>query len=505
MRAVLCALILLWPLLSHTATLREAVTEQAQRNFPEMLELLSLPNVADRPADIQRNARFLESAFSRRGFKTRLIDNPAARPAVYAELAGGPGAKAVLFYSHFDGQPVRPELWSQKDPFQPVVKERRDGSWHEVPRERLFARPLDHELRVFARSASDDKAPIMMLLTAIDVMKARGDKPAITIKVLLDPEEEMGSPSLAGMVERHRELFDAEALVILDGPAHSSGRPTLVFGNRGIAQATLTVYGPRHALHSGHYGNYAPNPAFRLAHLLASMKAEDGRVLIPDYYACVKLTDSDRKELAAVPDDEGALLKRIGVSRAERVGGNYQEALQYPSLNVRGMSSAATGEKTTNIVPSEAVAEIDVRTTPECDGRRQFELIRRHIEQQGYELVEGPPSDEERARHDKLATFTLHSVQAAMRMPMDAPVGAWARAALGSRTANDQPVDPVSIRMMGGTVPVDVLVRALDLPFLTVPTVNSDNNQHASDENLRIGHFISGTETVVSLLSTRYP
>jgi acetylornithine deacetylase/succinyl-diaminopimelate desuccinylase-like protein len=163
------------------------------------------------------------------------------------------------------------------------------------------------------------------------------------------------------------------------------------------------------------------------------------------------------------------------------------------------------GTKAANIVPSEAVAELDLRTTPETDGRRLFELIRRHVEQQGYRLVERPPTDEERARYDKLAMLTLGSVEAAARMPMDAPVGQWATQALKSATAPAPKAEPVRIRMSGGTVPTDVLVEALHLPFVLVPTVNGDNNQHATDDNLRIGNFVTGTETIYSLFMTPWP
>jgi len=482
------------------------VVKAAQRTFPEFLDLLAIADVADNPADIQRNAAFLQQAFSRRGFKTQLLTNPANRPLVLAELAQPEaGAKTLLLYIHFDGQPVIPEEWAQKSPFDPVVKQRDEqGAWREVARDRLLAQPLDPELRVFARAASDDKAPIMMLLTAIDILKAQGKAPASNIKVILDSEEEIGSPSLAGVVAAHAAAFKADALIILDGPVHGSGRPTLVFGNRGIAQAALVVYGPRSPLHSGHFGNYVPNPALRLATLLASLKDEGGRVLVEGYYDGIALTPADRATLAATGDDESALRKRAGIARPESVGATYQEALQYPSLNVRGMVSAAIGSKAANIIPSEATAELDLRTTPETDGRHLFELIRKHIEKQGYHLTDGPPSDAERAAYDKLASFRLGSVQSAERTPMDSPLARWAVAALKSATGPDPGGDPVRIRMMGGTVPTDVLVDALHLPFIGVPTVNADNNQHAHDENLRIGNFISGTQTLYSLLVTPY-
>jgi acetylornithine deacetylase/succinyl-diaminopimelate desuccinylase-like protein len=373
------------------------------------------------------------------------------------------------------------------------VKKLEGGQWREVERDRLFATPLDPELRVFGRSASDDKAPIVMFLTAMDVLA--GKPPAVRIKVILDSEEEISSPSLAGVIAANRGLFDADALVILDGPVHASGRPTLVFGNRGITQATLTVYGPKAPLHSGHFGNYAPNPAMRLAMLLASMKGDDGRVLIPGFYDGVQLTEADKAVLARTGDDEVALVRRTGAAHAEKGFANYQEALQYPSLNVRGLAGGAVGSKAANIIPSEAVAELDMRTVPETDGRRLFELLRRHVEKQGYHLVESTPTDADRAQYDKLASLALGPVQAAERMPMDSPVGRWAFTAVK---------DPVRIRMMGGTVPTDVLVDALHLPFVLVPTVNPDNNQHSHDENLRVGNFISGTKTILALLTTPY-
>jgi acetylornithine deacetylase/succinyl-diaminopimelate desuccinylase-like protein len=499
--------LILFSCASHGGALMDDVAAQSQRNFPEFLQLLAIDNIPAIPADIERNAAFLEQAFAKRGFAVRQLSNPAARPAVFAQFPGSnTDAKTILFYAHFDGQPVIPEQWAQRSPFEPVVK-RRDvqGNWVEVSRDLLFARPLDHELRVFARAAADDKAPIMMLLTAFDLLKVQGKVPAFNVKIVLDGEEEISSPSLAGMVKSNSALFAADALVILDGPAHESGRPTLAFGNRGITQATLTVFGPAAPLHSGHYGNYVPNPAMRLAQLLASMKDDSGRVLIPGYYDGIELTAAERSALAATGDDEVALRKRLGIAQAEKVGGNYREATQYPSLNVRGMASAAVGDKAANIVPSEAIAELDLRTTPETDGRTLFELVKRHIERQGYHLVDAAPTDAERARFDKLASLRLGEVQAAMRMPMDSAVGRWAYDAMRSPTSPNPTAEPVRLRMLGGTLPTDVLVGALRLPFVLVPTVNADNNQHARDENLRVGHFITGTETIYSLLTTRYP
>jgi acetylornithine deacetylase/succinyl-diaminopimelate desuccinylase-like protein len=474
----------------------------AQASFAEYLAFLSLPSDSIVAADVQKNADFIERAFAKRGFAARQLANDG-KPLVYAEFPKTPpGARTVLFYMHFDGQPVVPTEWSQPDPWLPVVKQRdAAGQWQAVGPERLSADVLDPELRVFGRCAADDKAPIMMLLAAFDALNAAGVAPAYKVKVLLDSEEERGSPSMARVARANRELLRADAIVIHDGPRHPSNRPTLVFGNRGTAEVTLKVYGPRAPLHSGHFGNYVPNPAMRLARLLASMKDDRGRVLIKGYYDHVRLTPAERRVLAETGDDEAAIRRRTGIARAESVGENYQEALQYPSLNVRGLASASVGDKAANIVPHLAIAEFDLRTTPETPPEYLFGLLETHVRRQGYHLVSGEPTDAERAAYDRLASLTLTGGSHAARTPMDSPLGAWAFNALKTTVPG---ATPVRIRMMGGSVPTDSLVEALEVPFVIVPLVNADNNQHTFDENLRIGHYVDGVHTLLVLLRAPY-
>ena len=474
----------------------------ARGSFAEHLDFLALPSDSLVAADIQTNADFLVRAFAKRGLVTRQLANDG-KPLVYAEAEGAsPGAKTILYYMHFDGQPVVPAEWSQPSPWVPVVKERTAaGQWHEVARERLYAEPLDPELRVFARCAADDKAPIMMFLAAFDALNAAGIAPANHVKVLLDSEEERGSPSMARIAQANRELLRADAIVILDGPLHPSNRPTLVFGNRGVASVTLTVYGPRAPLHSGHYGNYVPNPAMRLAQLLASMKDDRGRVLVKGYYDRVRLTPADEAVLAEAGDDEAAIRRRTGIARAEAVGTRYQEALQYPSLNVRGLASASVGSKVANIVPHLAIAELDLRTTPETPPDYLFALLAAHVRAQGYHLVDGAPGDADRARYDKLASLTLGDASHALRTPLDSPLGGWAFNALKSAFPA---TTPVRIRMMGGSVPTDSLVEALGAPFVIAPLVNTDDNQHTFDENMRVGHYVDGVRTLLALLRAPY-
>jgi acetylornithine deacetylase/succinyl-diaminopimelate desuccinylase-like protein len=482
------------------------IQKHVQENIQEFFDMLALPNDATSAGDIRGNADFIETAFRRRGFATaQLADN--GRPLVFAEFGRKvPGAKTILFYMHFDGQPVVPQQWAQKSPWTATLKVHDDsGKWHDIDREKLTTGALDPDARLFARSASDDKGPIMMFLDAFDTLADVGLAPAMNVKVLLDSQEEKGSPNIAAVARANRERLKADALVINDGPLHESGERTIMFGNRGSASARLTVYGPKSPLHSGHYGNFAPNPAERLAALIASMKDADGRVLVRGYYDSVKLTDAERRILAEVPDDEKAIMRRIGIAKREAIGANLQEALQYPSLTVRGMAAASTGDKAANIIPHQAVAEIGVRTTPGAPPDDLFAAIEAHIRAQGYYLATGEPTDEERAAHDRIASFTRLDGSRAAFTPLDAAIGQWAQAALAKTFAKGGvPANVVRIRMMGATVPTEALVEALDIPFVIVPMVHNDNNQHSFDENLRIGHLLSGTRAFTGLLLTPF-
>jgi len=478
----------------------EQALRAAKGTFREFVEFLALPNVEQSPEDIQKNAAWLEAAFARRGFVARQLPNDG-RPMVFADFPGArPGQKTVLFYIHFDGQAVTPSEWKQESPWKATLKKRTAAGWETLPLDLLYGRNVDPEWRLFARSASDDKGPILMFLAAIDALRASGTAPAVHVKVILDSQEEKDSPAISRVVSENLGLLAADAVVVLDGPRHETDRPTLAFGNRGILKATLRVFAARGELHSGHYGNYVPNPAQRLAALLASMKDEDGRVTIPGFYDGVVLDDATKKLLAAVPDDEAALKKRLGIARADKVGGTYQESLQYPSLNVRGLRSADVGATARTVVPESAVAEIDVRTVPETPPGRLQALLVTFVESKGWHLVNGTPTDEERATYPKLASLTFGdaSLQSRpVRTDPDAPVGRWLTAAL-TRTFG---ADPIRIRMMGGTVPTAALIAPLGAPFANLPLVNPDNAQHAANENLRIGNYVDGTKTLIGVLT----
>jgi acetylornithine deacetylase/succinyl-diaminopimelate desuccinylase-like protein len=481
----------------HAADLAPAAaTQQAKDSFPEYLRLLSIPNDAVSAEDIRKNVDWLETAFRKRGFVVKQLANDG-KPMLFGESSDSDARrKTVLFYMHLDGMPVLPEQWAQKRPWIPVLKRRNaSGQWEEIDLSLLSSPHFDPEWRVFGRSCADDKAPIMTFLAAVDALRKAGDRAAVNVKVLLDSEDERGSPSIGKVMHANLELLRCDAIVIHDGPMHATNQPTLVFGNRGAAQARLIVYGAKIALHSGYYGNYSPNPAQRLARLLAGMKGDDGRVTVPGYYDHVNITTADKAIMAAVPDDEAALKRRIGISRPDAIGSNYQESMQYPSLNVRGMASASVGDKVSNVVPDQATAELDLRTTPDSSAAYLGKQIQEYIRSQGYFLVDGPPTDEQRSRYDKLASFTYQSEGAdAAATPIDSAVGRWAFHAL-TDTYGLSPA-PIRMRMMGGTVPTAEIVEALRVPFAIVPLVNADNNQHTSNENMMLGNYVARIRTI---------
>ena len=457
------------------AGVRAWVTANKQPMVSELVDLLSIPNVAADRDNIRRNAEHLRRMLEKRGFGAELLETDG-NPLVYGEMKA-PGAKrTLLLYFHYDGQPVNPKGWQQPDPFKPVT--RND--------------------RIYARSASDDKAPIVAMLSAIEALKAGGLQPTSNIRVIMDGEEEAGSPSLVPAITRYREKFVADLMVILDGPEHSSGRPTIAYGARGITRVDLTVYGPRSGVHSGNYGNWIPNPAQRLALLLASMKDEQGRVLIDGFNDGVQpLSAEERTMIEAVPDDGAAMLRTFGVASPESAYPMLQMALQYPTLNVRGMSSAFVGAGARTIIPESATASIDIRLVKETPAEAMVDKVRAHVRKQGYHVVEAPPDDAARAQHSKIAgVVTIGEGTNAFRTSPSDPQARALAAAVRVALA----VEPVHLRTLGGTVPISPFIEALGFPAVLLPTVNFDNNQHEENENLRLANLFEAVVKIAAIL-----
>lgn len=467
----------------------------AAASLQNFKELLSIPNDAHYPKDIEKNVQWCEAQFGDRGFRTERLSTPTV-PLLLAEKKSRGAQKTVLIYLQIDGQPVDKTRWFQKSPWTPTLKAQdEDGEWKAIPWEKLEGE-IDPDWRIFARSASDAKGPVAMFLAALDAAQEQKIQPNYNIKIIMDFEEELGSPHLPPAVEQYREKLASDMLIIFDGPRHISNEPTLTFGARGIATVTLTVHGPRVPQHSGHYGNYAPNPAVRLAQLIASMKDEDGRVTIPGFYDGVELDEATKAILAQVPDDEKQIQAAVGIAETDKVGNNYQEAIQYPSLNVRGMASAWIGGKVRTIVPATATAEIDIRLVPEVDPDRLIRLVADHIKSKGYLLLDREPTEEERLTQGRIAFMRSKISYQAFRTPFDAEVGLWLDRAMHSAFGKA----PIKIRNSGGSIPISPFVTTLGIPAVTVPTVNRDNNQHSPNENVRLGNYFEGVRLFLAIL-----
>ncbi len=472
--------------------------EAAAASWDEFRELLSIPNDAHYEDHVRRNVAWMKTAFQGRDFKISVLES-GGPPLLLAERGSPrPEDPTVLIYLQVDGQPVDTSAWFQESPYDPVLKERDGDRWSTIPWSRLGTGPVDPDWRIFARSASDAKGPVGMFLAALDAAGDHGLAQSHHIKVVMDFEEELGSPHLPGAVERHREALSADFLIIYDGPRHVSNVPSLTFGARGIATITLTVFGPRVAQHSGHWGNYVPNPAVRLARLLGSMKDGRGRVTIPGFYDGIELDEETRAILAQVPDDEAAIRQSIGIAEADGIAPTYQESIQYPSLNIRGMASGWIGEEVRTIIPPTATAEIDVRIVPESDPVRLIALIYTFIEERGYHLIgDREPTEKERLEYSRLASFDHSISYQAYRTPYDSRVGLWLTSAMRRAFGTD----PVRKRMSGGSIPISPFITTLGVPAVTVPTVNADNNQHSPNENIRVGNYIDGIRTFLAILT----
>ena len=479
------------------------VFEQAINNLDEFIEFLSYPNDANYESDIYKLMDWTENKFKSLDFKINRLDTETI-PLMLASKHISDNYKTVLIYMHLDGQPVDLSKWNQENPFIPVYKLKEDGKFVDYDSNKLanidYETLEERDIRIFARASSDAKGPVMMLIQAMKFMNSKNIDNKFNLKLIMDFEEEKGSPSLPDAVKKHSTILKSDALLIFDGPQHESDLPTLNFGNRGISSITLKTYGPVVPQHSGHFGNYAPNPVFRMSNILSSMKDENGIVKIKGYYDGITISDQVKKYLDNVPDNEESMLNKMQFKKPESVGNSYQEAIQFPSLNVRGIRAGWVEEEVRTIVPSECIAEIDVRLVIESDGYRLHDLIKKHIEDLGYVVLDHEPSKEERMKYDKIVKFNSTVSYPAFRTDIDSDLGNWLSETL-TRTFG---VEPVLRRTSGGSVPISPFVNVLNIPAVGVPTVNKDNNQHSPNENIKLINYIKGIESFVGILSSEF-
>jgi len=482
---------------------RDYRTNNEDRIIRELCDFLAIPNLASDTVNIQKNASHLVELLEARGIETHLLSIKDRGPVVFGKLTSPEATRAIIFYAHYDGQPVDPAAWTDGGkPFEPVLRSNAiEAGGKRIPSpENTPNHPAIYEddWRIYARSSSDDKSPIIALLAAIDALRAKNIPLTVNLKVILDGEEEAGSPNLERTLLLHRNLLDADVLITGDGPVHQSGRPLVFFGNRGVLGFDVTVYGAIRALHSGHYGNWAPNPAFELARLLASMKDETGHVVIPAFYDdVVPLGPVEQKALEAMPYNDAQLEHDLQFAKPDGAGKKLMELLQLPSLNIRGLRSAYVGEQAQNIVPEKAEASLDVRLVKGEDPDAKYDQILDYIRKQNFFITSAEPTKEERLAHDHVAKVTKDDFNyRASRTSMDLPISQAVIRVVQGATNNEAVLAPT----LGGSVPMYIFEN-LNIPWMGVPIVNYDNHQHSSDENLRLGHLWRGIEIYAALLA----
>jgi acetylornithine deacetylase/succinyl-diaminopimelate desuccinylase-like protein len=467
--------------------------------YNDFISFLKIPNVATDTANIRKNADFLIQLMKAKGISNVQLleaDLQNVPPVAYGEIQIPGATKTIIFYAHYDGQPVNPALWAKGlHPFQPQLVNGRIDEQALIQTTVNF--PVNQDWRIYARGASDDKGGVMAILSAFSAIKESGLTFPYNIKFFFEGEEEQGSTHLHQILEKYKSILQSDLWIICDGPVHQSGQKQIVFGARGDAHLTLKVYGPKNPLHSGHYGNWVPNPVMTLAKLLASMKDENGRVTIKDFYGDVTpLSAAEKEALKNAPEVDKELKKKIGFAHEEMNGKTLMESINLPSLNINGIESSNVGTIQANVIPISVTAVIDLRLVLGNDWKRQQQKVIDHIIKQGFHVTDSEPTEEERSKYQKIVQVTRGMGDNAERTSMDLPV-AKKIVAVVQQTTKDR---VLQVPTLGGSLPLEDFVKVLNAKFLIVPIANFDNNQHAENENIKLNNFWEGIETLAAIM-----
>ncbi len=446
------------------------IDDQFQTFLSELQALVDQPSVSATGEGIEECARQEAALCLEYGFDTAEIVETAGHPSVlaHAYVDNDPenDAPTVLVYGHYDVQPVDPDEW-ETPPFESQVREE------------------NGEQLLYGRGTVDNKGQHFTYLCAVKALRETTGLP-VNVTLLLDGEEESGSPNLLDAVEAREHELDADVSINSDGPVDESGRPTVVFGNRGILVVELDVEGANGDLHSGHYGGAVPNAAWELNNLLGTMRAPSGKITIDGFYDDVRpLSDADRELLDEFEPDPEKLQEKLDIGGFDQgPGGTFLEkTLSYPTLNINGFASGHGEEGFKTIVPAAASTTIDMRLVVDQDPDDIYDLFVDHVEQHASEKVE--------------TTVTRHASMEPTRTPVDTPY----REPVVDAVTDGWGEEPVVKPSSGGSAPYSLFSNYLGLPHISVPYGQGDNNQHSPDERYAVDHFEKGIRTSVRLLS----
>lgn len=450
-------------------TIEAYVDEQFDGFLDSLFALLEQPSISATGEGVVECTDLAERLCFEYGFDETETVETEGQPSVIAHAktdADSDARPTVLIYGHYDVQPVDPEEWTSP-PFEPTIREGPDG------RERIYA-----------RGAGDNKGQWFAHLCAVRALRETTGLP-VNVTLLLEGEEESGSPHLDEVVEEHADELAADLTYVADGPIDASGRPPALMGARGMLYVQLDATGPNRDLHSGNYGGPVPNPAWELNRILSSMKDEEGQVTIDGFYEDVRpITDLDREALDAMPFDSDAVKADLEIGRfPDGPGDSYLEKLlYYPTLNIAGFTSGYGSEGMKTIIPSTAKLKMDMRLVADQDPDDIYEKFHSHVEAHTSGTVDIEVS--------KLGTMSPQ------RTPLDHPI----RESILDSVADGWDADPILKPTLGGSLPTAAFVRYLDTPVVVVPYANSDENNHSPDENLALDCFENGVRTTATLL-----
>jgi acetylornithine deacetylase/succinyl-diaminopimelate desuccinylase-like protein len=424
----------------------------------ELKQYLAIPSVSSLPehaADIRRAAQWTADALTRAGLANVTLMETPGNPVVYGEWLNAPGKPTILFYGHYDVQPVDPvNLWTTP-PFEATV---RDGE-------------------IYARGAADDKGQVFMHIKAVEAHLKQGGSLPCNIKFFIEGEEEIGSAHLDDFVRSHKTELAADVVVISDSPMFDRGIPSICYGLRGLAYFQIDLRGSKSDLHSGSFGGAVANPAFVLAQILAQMKDRGGRVKIPGFYDSVRaLSEAERAEWKKLPFNETRYRKELGAPRLFGESGytTLERVWARPTFEVNGLLSGFTGEGAKTVLPAVAMAKVSMRLVPDQDPRVIGDLFEAYLRKVAPKTVE-------------LTVTRMHGGKPWMTEFDNKYVRAAGRAIEQGFGAS-----PVFNRE-GGSIPVvSTFQQELGLPSVLFGVGLPDENAHAPDEKLDLGNFHNG-------------
>jgi len=444
----------------------DVIQTSRDRYLEELNALLAIPSVSALPehaGDMRRCADALAGHLRRIGLQNvRVVETPG-HPIVHGDWLGAPGAPTVLVYGHYDVQPVDPiDQWTSP-PFEATI---RDG-------------------QLFARGAADDKGQLFIHLKAIEAHISQTGALPVNVKVLLEGEEEVGSPNLDPFIRGNRDLLACDVVVISDTPMLERGVPSICYGLRGLNYFQIDLRGTKGDLHSGQYGGAVENPANMLAHIIAQLRDKSGNIKNPGFYDDVlPLTDEERMEIRRLPFDEAAYRRELGAPRLFGEAGfsTFERVWARPTFEVNGLMGGFTGEGSKTVIPATAMAKVSMRLVPNQDPDKIAGLFEAFVRKVTPKTVE-------------LRLTRMHGGRP-WKTELDNPyVQAAARAfeiGFGKR--------PVYTRE-GGSIPIVMTFQQeLGAPTVLFGIGVPDENAHAPDEKLDLGNFFGGILSSAYLL-----